>query len=105
MKYAIINLQGKQVKVTEGQTILVDQVDQEAGKSFKVDSVLLVADGDKITVGQPTVDKASVSLEVVAHSQSPKIRVATYTAKSRHRKVHGHRQDQSTLKVVSISLK
>lgn len=103
MKYAIINLQGKQVKVAEGETILTDLVSHEVGKQFKVDSVLMVVDGDKVTVGTPTLEKASVALEVVAHSQSPKIRVATYTAKSRHRKVHGHRQDQSTLKIVSIS--
>ncbi|MEO8581048.1 MAG: 50S ribosomal protein L21 [Patescibacteria group bacterium] len=105
MKYAIINLQGKQVKVYEGETILSDLVEHEVGTSFKADSVLLVSDDEKTTVGQPHLDSVSVSLEVISHGQSPKIRVATYTAKSRHRKVHGHRQDQSTLKVVSISSK
>jgi large subunit ribosomal protein L21 len=105
MKYAIINLQGKQVKVSEGETILADLVPHEVGKQFKADSVLMVADGNDVMVGTPVLDKASVSLEVVSHSKSPKLRVATYTAKSRHRKVHGHRQDQSTLKVVGISTK
>jgi large subunit ribosomal protein L21 len=101
-KYAIIQLLGKQFKVTVGETFVVDRLDQEEGATFDVKDVLLIANGDAVTVGTPTVDKAVVSLKVVAHGKGDKIRVATYKAKSKYRKVKGHRQHQSTVEVVSI---
>lgn len=101
-KYAIIQLLGKQFKVSEGETFVVDRLDQEEGSTFDVKDVLLVTDGDDIKVGAPTVEKAVVSLKVVAHGKGKKIRVATYKAKSKYRKVKGHRQHQSTVEVVKI---
>lgn len=102
-KYAVIQLLGKQHKVTEGETIVVDSVNQEPGKKFDITDVLLVVDGDKVSVGQPTVEKAKVTLSVVAQGKGEKIRVAKFKAKSRYRKVKGHRQLQSTLKVEKIT--
>ncbi|MCC6710789.1 MAG: 50S ribosomal protein L21, partial [Candidatus Pacebacteria bacterium] len=78
-------------------------VPQEEGKKFDVTDVLLVVDGDKISVGQPTVDKAKVTLSVVAQGKGEKILVAKFKSKSRYRKVNGHRQLQSTLKVEKIA--
>lgn len=103
MKYAVIQLNGKQYRVTEDQVLTVDRVEQEEGSSFDAAEVLLVVDGDKRTIGTPTVDKAKVKLNVVSHEKDDKIRVATYKAKSRVRKVYGHRQPISTVKVVSIA--
>jgi large subunit ribosomal protein L21 len=102
-KYAVIQLLGKQHRVTEGEVIVVDSVSQEDGAKFDVTDVLLVVDGDKISIGQPTVEKAKVTLSVVAQGKGKKIRVAKYKAKSRYRKVKGHRQHQSTLKVEKIT--
>ncbi|MFZ5437787.1 MAG: 50S ribosomal protein L21 [Patescibacteria group bacterium] len=102
-KYAVIQLLGKQHQVTEGETIVVDSVPQEEGQKFDVTDVLLVVDGDKISVGQPTVEKAKVTLSVVAQGKGDKIRVAKYKSKSRYRKTMGHRQLQSTLKVEKIT--
>jgi large subunit ribosomal protein L21 len=102
-KYAVIQLLGKQHQVAEGDTIVVDKVPQEEGKKFDITDVLLVVDGDKISVGQPTVDKAKVTLSVVAQGKGEKILVAKYKSKSRYRKVNGHRQLQSTLKVEKIA--
>lgn len=101
-QYAIIQLLGKQHKVTVGETFVVDRLDQEVGKTFDVKDVLLVAEGDDVKIGTPTVDKAVVSLKVVEHGKGDKIRVATYKAKSKYRKVKGHRQHQSTVEVVKI---
>ncbi|NCN45106.1 MAG: 50S ribosomal protein L21 [Candidatus Pacebacteria bacterium CG10_big_fil_rev_8_21_14_0_10_36_11] len=102
-KYAVIQLLGKQFQVEEGQTLIVDSLDQEIDKKFDVTDVLLVADGDKISVGQPTVEKAKVTMSVVAQGKGEKIRVLKYKSKSRYRKVHGHRQHQTTLKVEKIT--
>jgi large subunit ribosomal protein L21 len=68
-----------------------------------VADVLLVTSGDKTTVGTPVVAKASVKLEVLVHEKGEKIRVATFKAKSRYRKVKGHRQALTQVKVVSIT--
>ena len=100
--YAIIQLLGKQHKVSAGDTIVVDRLPDEIGKSFDINDVLLVVDGDEVKIGQPLVEGASVSVKVVEHMRGDKIRVATYKSKSRTRKVHGHRQDQTTLEVVKI---
>jgi len=101
-KYAVIQLLGKQHRVTEGETIVVDSVSQEDGAKFDVTDVLLVVDGDKISIGQPTVEKAKVTLSVVAQGKGKKIRVVKFKSKSRYRRVKGHRQHLSTLKVEKI---
>jgi large subunit ribosomal protein L21 len=101
-QYAIIQLLGKQHKVTEGLTFVVDRLDHEVGKTFDVKDVLLVANGEDVKIGTPLVEKAVVTLKVVEHGRGAKIRVATYKAKSKSRKVKGHKSHQSTLEVVKI---
>ena len=103
MKYAIIQLQGKQYQVEAGDEFAVDRLDKEEGDKFVVTDVLLIVDGDKKQIGQPLVEGAKVKCEVLANGKGKKIRVAKYKAKSRYRKVQGHRQLQSTIKVVSIA--
>ena len=103
MKYAVIQLQGKQYQVSEGDELVVDRLEQAAGDKFDVTDVLLLVDGDKKSIGQPIVKGAKVSCEVLANNKGEKIRVAKYKAKSRYRKVIGHRQLQSVLKIVKIA--
>lgn len=102
MSYAIIKLAGKQYKVSAGETIIVDKLSQEPGVEFTTSEVLLVHDGKKAEIGMPTVAKASVKLSVLKHFKGDKIRVATYKAKARTRKVHGHRQHLSKVAVVAV---
>ena len=101
-KYAVIQLSGKQYLVAEGETLVVDKVETAPKSKLEVTDVLLVVDGKTIKVGQPTVAKAKVTLTVQATARGDKLRVATYKAKSRTRKVKGHRQLQSTLLVKKI---
>lgn len=102
MKYAIIQLQGKQFQVSEGDQITVDRLDKNEGDKFAITDVLLLVDGDKRKIGQPIVKGVKVNCEVLSNDKGKKIRVAKYKAKSRYRKVKGHRQLQSVLKIVSI---
>lgn len=102
-KYAVIQLQGKQYQVQEGDEFLVDQLDKEAGTKFEVSDVLLLVDGEKRKIGQPLVAGAKVACELVSNQKGEKIRVAKYKSKSRYRKVRGHRQYQSTVRVLSIA--
>lgn len=102
MSYAIIKLGGKQYKVSPGETLIVDKLPQEEGASFTVTDVLLKHDGAKASIGTPVVEKSAVKLSLVKHFKGDKIRVATYKAKSRYRKVRGHRQHLSKVSVVAV---
>jgi large subunit ribosomal protein L21 len=102
-KYAIIELSGKQFKVLAGDEFITDRLAQEAGTSFTTDKVLVVREGEDFTIGQPYVEGAEVKLKLVKHQRSKKLRVAKYKAKSRYRRVKGHRQHQSVVKIESIS--
>lgn len=103
MSYAIIQIVGKQFKVSEGDTITTDRItDKEVGDTINVTDVLLVADEKTSTVGTPTVADAQVTLEVMEHAKGEKIRVFKYKSKSRYRKTIGHKQLHTYLKVVKI---
>lgn len=100
-KYAVIQIAGKQFRVSEGDTIITNKVEGEVDASLKAD-VLLIADGDKLQLGNPLLAGIQVTLKLVDHHQGDKIRVAKYKSKSRYRKVRGHRQQETTFEVVKI---
>jgi large subunit ribosomal protein L21 len=103
MKYAVIQLAGKQYKVTEGETFEVNKLDLKDGEELKVADVLLSADGDKVQVGSPLIKGAVVTIKAVSTQKGDKMLVAKYRAKSRYRKEHGHRQTETTIQVVKIA--
>jgi large subunit ribosomal protein L21 len=102
MKYAVIQIAGKQYKVAEGEKLIISALDTEVGKTVDVSDVLLTVDGDKLAVGTPMVKGASVALKVVDQGKGEKIRVAKFRSKSRYRRVRGHRQMETTVEVLSI---
>jgi large subunit ribosomal protein L21 len=104
MKYAVIQLAGKQFRVSEGDQITIDRVAAADWKNGKmtVKDVLLTRSDDAVQVGAPFVDGASVGLELVQDQKGEKIRVFKYKAKSRYRRTNGHRQAQTVVKVASI---
>ena len=104
MKYAIVAVGGRQYKIAEGQNILVDKLDSETGSTIGLDSVLLLVDGDKKHIGNPTVKEAKIKAKIVEQVQGQKIRVATYKAKARYRKVKGHRAQLTKLLIEQISI-
>ncbi len=104
MKYAIIDNGGKQYRAVEGSTIEVDRLDAEVGQQVNLGSVLLLVDGDQISVGAPLVDKAKVSATVLEHVKGPKIVVFHYRPKKRIRTKTGHRQQYTRLQVNSIEV-
>ena len=105
MKYAVIQLQGKQFRVEEGQDLTVDRMLQEESAKVIAPDVLMYVNDGKVEVGTPTLSNVSVKITVVKHEKADKIRVATYKAKSRQRKVHGHRQAETVLHIDAISAK
>ncbi|MEK7276239.1 MAG: 50S ribosomal protein L21 [Chloroflexota bacterium] len=101
MKYAIVQSGSRQMRAEVGGTLEVDRLPKAAGDPVELD-VLLLADGDKVTIGAPTVAGAKVQTTVVEHFRGEKIRIFKYKAKERQRKRGGHRQDYTRLKVETI---
>jgi large subunit ribosomal protein L21 len=100
--YAIIESGGKQYKVTEGQTIDVERLEAEEGGSVQLDKVLLISEGDNITVGKPLVEGARVMATVKENGKGKKIIVFHFKAKVRERRKNGHRQQFTRLSIDKI---
>ncbi len=102
--YAIIETGGKQYKVTPGQSIDVERLDVTEGNTVELDKVLIIADGDKVTVGTPTIDGARVLATSEAEGRGKKVIVFKYKRKTRYRKKTGHRQPYTRLTIDRIVL-
>lgn len=100
--YAVIQTGGKQYRVQEGDFVYVEKLDNEVGETVKFD-VLLVADGDQISVGTPIVDGAVVEGKVVAHGKGQKIIVFKYKSKKNVRKKNGHRQPFTKVEITRVA--
>ena len=105
MKYAIIESGGKQYKAVEGGTIEVDRLQLDAGKSLKLEGVLLLVDGDKITVGAPFIKGLAVNAKVVEHFKGEKTINFNYRPKKRIRTKTGHRQQYTRLEIKKFETK
>ena len=99
MRFAIVESGGKQYRAVEGRTIEVDRLPVDAGNKFDFERVLLMADGDDILVGTPTVSDILVKVTVVDHIKGPKIDRFKYRPKKRIRVRGGHRQQYTRLLV------
>ncbi|MEW6094184.1 MAG: 50S ribosomal protein L21 [Chloroflexota bacterium] len=102
MKYAIVESGGKQYKAVEGGTLEVDRLPVEAGASVKLEQVLLLADGENVTVGSPIVKDSPVWTKVVEHFKGKKVTIFNYSPKKRIRVKTGHRQNYTRLLVQQI---
>lgn len=101
--YAIIESGGKQYKVAPGQTIDVERLEVAEGVAVELDKVLLIADGDNLTVGNPTIDGAKVLATSKGEAKDKKIIVFKYKPKVRYSKKTGHRQIHTKLAIENIS--
>lgn len=102
MKYAIVEAGGKQFRAVEGGTLEVDRLPVETGQNFKLEQVLLLADGDSFTVGTPLVKDNPVWVKVLEHFKGPKVTIFNYSPKKRIRVKTGHRQNYTRLLVEQI---
>ena len=103
--YAIVDVQGFQYKVAEGETLRVPKLSAEAGATVSFDKVLMVADGDKFTVGAPLVDGAVVKAKVVDQGKYDKVIVFKKKRRKDYSVKRGHRQDFTQVSIENIALK
>lgn len=101
--YAVIETGGKQYRVEVGTELSVELLDVEPGKTVTIDRVLLVADGDEAAIGQPIVDGAAVSAEVLRQDRGDKVIAFKYRPKARRRVKKGHRQELTVLRISDIT--
>ncbi len=105
MSYAVIKTGGKQYIVKEGDKFLIEKIEQEVGKEFDFDQVLMVGNGDasNAKIGTPLVDGAKVSARVLDHVRGEKKIVFKYKSKTRYKKKKGHRQPYTKIEILKIS--
>lgn len=100
--YAIVKSGGKQYKVSEGDTIDVERLKVEVGDEVSLDQVLMVAGEGNLQVGKPIVEDAKVSAIVVEHGLGEKKRNFKYRPRKRYRRLKGHRQPFTRLRIEAI---
>ena len=100
--FAIVEINGQQFKVEEGQEIFVHQINEEEGKAVTLDQVLLIDHDGKTSIGTPTLGSASVKATVVEHRKGDKVIVFKKKRRKGYKVKNGHRQHFTKLKVDSI---
>lgn len=104
--YAVIKTGGKQYRVSEGDIINVEKIARAEGKNkINIKEVLMVVDGDNVTVGTPYVENATVVANAIEDGKSEKVIVFKYKRKKDYRRKQGHRQPYTKLQISKISIK
>ena len=101
--YAVVKTGGKQYRVVPGEKFKVEQIPADVGSEVVLDNVLLVGDGEAVTVGKPLVAGASVTAKVVSHGRGVKVQIFKMRRRKHYQKHQGHRQNYTELSVESIN--
>jgi large subunit ribosomal protein L21 len=100
--YAVVAAGGKQYKVSEGDILRVEKIAGDVGESVALDRVLMVADGQDVTIGMPVIENAVVNASIVEQGRAKKILVFKYKRRKRYRRTQGHRQSYTAIKIENI---
>ena len=103
--YAVVNSGGKQYKVQQGEVLRVEKISGDVGSPVTFDRVLMFADGDNVSIGQPVLDGVSVEGHIVEQGKAKKIIVFKYKRRKRFRRKNGHRQQFTAVQIDSIKAK
>ncbi len=101
--YAVIETGGKQYKVSEGDVIFIEKLEAAEGEAVTFDKVLVVADGEKVNVGAPVVQGATVTAKVEKQGKAKKIYVFKMKRKKNYRRKKGHRQPFTKVTIEKIN--
>lgn len=101
--YAVIRTGGKQYRVAAGDVLEVEKLDGNVGETVTLSDVLLVANGDSVNIGRPTVDGATVVAKITGQHRGTKVLIFRYRPKKRIRVRKGHRQYLTRLQIESIN--
>ena len=101
--YAVIVTGGKQYRVVAGEILRVEKLDGDVGSAVEINNVLMLGDGDKITLGTPSIAGALVKATIKSHGRLEKIRIVKFRRRKHHRKQMGHRQHYSEIEITGIT--
>lgn len=106
MAFAVIKTGGKQYRVSEGDKLLIEKITTPEGQEFDFEEVLLVGNAklENAHIGRPLVEGAKVRAKVVAHQRAEKKIVFKYHSKTRYKKKKGHRQPQTKVEILEITV-
>lgn len=97
--YAVIATGGKQYRVSDGQTLKLETLPGKVGETIEFDKVLMMVDGEKITIGSPYISGLKVKGEVVSHGRGEKIHIIKFRRRKHHMKQAGHRQNYTEVRI------
>jgi len=98
-KFAVIMTGGKQYLVKPGETIKIEKLNAEKDSDFNFDKVLLINDGENLTIGKPFISDAKIEAKILEQGRGKKITVIGYKSKTRFHKKRGHRQPYTQVKI------
>ncbi len=101
--YAVITTGGKQYKVSPGDVVRVESLEAKKGDTIEIKDVYMIADGDKVSVGKPTLKSAKVTAEVVEEGRGEKLLIFKHRRRKGFRRTNGHRQNYTAIKVKEIT--
>ncbi len=101
--YAIIRTGGKQYQVAAGERLRVEKLNGEVGDSVELSDVLMIADGENVKIGQPVVDGAKVTAQIVEQGKEKKVIIFKKKRRKGYRLKKGHRQLYTALEIKEIS--
>ncbi|MEO8767857.1 MAG: 50S ribosomal protein L21 [Nitrosospira sp.] len=101
--YAIIKTGGKQYRVEAGLKLKIEQIPADVGSELLIDQVLMIADGDNVSMGQPMLSGASVKATVLGQGRHDKVRIFKMRRRKHYQKHQGHRQNYTEIQITGIS--
>lgn len=101
--YAVIKTGGKQYRVETGKKLKIEQLPVDIGSELVIDQVLMVADGDNISMGKPLVLGATVKATVLRQGRHDKVRIFKMRRRKHYQKHQGHRQNYTEIQITGIS--
>ncbi|MBA2491373.1 MAG: 50S ribosomal protein L21 [Gammaproteobacteria bacterium] len=100
--HAVIKTGGKQYRVTQGDVLRVEKLTSDVGATVDFEQVLMVTDGDDISVGTPFIDGGKVTAKVRAHGRGDKIKIVKFRRRKHYRRQMGHRQSYTEIEITGI---
>ncbi len=101
--YAVFTAGGKQYRAEKGAVLRVELMKADPGAEIELGDVLLLADGDNITVGAPLIDGGKVTAKVIGHGRGKKVEIVKFRRRKHHRKQMGHRQHYTEIEITGIA--
>ena len=101
--YAVIKTGGKQYRVIQGETLKIETVAGDVGSAIVLDKVLMVGDGEKLSVGKPLLDGATVSATIISNGRHDKVTIFKMRRRKHYQKHQGHRKNYTEIRIDGIS--